>query len=253
MTQLDNEKFGAFVADMRKKKGWTQKELADRLFVSDKAVSKWERGLSIPNAALLMPLAEVLEVSVTELLRGELLEKEQQLENSQVETLVTQSLDLSLQENIKSRKKRWRAAFGLSAALTVLVVCGLYRMGLTTEEMKDNVLLFSGMMLGFGAWFCFFAKEVLPAYYDENKIGYYAEGIFRIHVAGLRFNNSNWGPICTAMKSFLLSAAVLYPLFCLCAVMLAGAEILQKIGKPTVLLAMLVMFAVLFVVGKKYE
>lgn len=47
MTQLDNEKFGAFVADMRKKKGWTQKELADRLFVSDKAVSKWERGGSL--------------------------------------------------------------------------------------------------------------------------------------------------------------------------------------------------------------
>ena len=89
MTQLDNEKFGAFVAEMRKRKGWTQKELADRLFVSDKAVSKWERGLSIPNAALLMPLSEVLEVTVTELLRGELLEREQQLENSQVETLVT--------------------------------------------------------------------------------------------------------------------------------------------------------------------
>ena len=101
MTQLDNEKFGAFVAEMRKRKGWTQKELADRLFVSDKAVSKWERGLSIPNAALLMPLSEVLEVTVTELLRGELLEREQQLENSQVETLVTQSLDLSLQESIK--------------------------------------------------------------------------------------------------------------------------------------------------------
>ena len=79
---------------------------------------------------------------MTELLRGELLEREQQLENSQVETLVTQSLDLSLQESIKGRKKKWRAAFCLSAVLTALAVCGLYRMGLTTMEMKDNVLLF---------------------------------------------------------------------------------------------------------------
>ena len=52
---------------------------------------------------------------------------------------------------------------------------------------------FSGMMLGFGAWFCFLAKEILPAYYDENKIGYYAEGIFRIHVAGASLQQQQLG------------------------------------------------------------
>ena len=193
MTQLDNEKFGAFVAEMRKRKGWTQKELADRLFVSDKAVSKWERGLSIPNAALLMPLAEVLEVTVTELLRGELLEREQQLENSQVETLVTQSLDLSLQESIKGRKKKWRAAFCLSAVLTALAVCGLYRMGLTTMEMKDNVLLFSGMMLGFGAWFCFLAKEILPAYTMRIKSAIMRKGYFAFMWQGFASTTATGG------------------------------------------------------------
>jgi len=46
MFRIDNQKFGAFVAELRREKGMTQKELAERLFVSDKAVSKWERGVS---------------------------------------------------------------------------------------------------------------------------------------------------------------------------------------------------------------
>ena len=69
MYKLDKRKFGSFVSSLRKEKGWTQKELAQRLFVSDKAVSKWETGASIPDTALLIPLAEQLGVSVTELLR----------------------------------------------------------------------------------------------------------------------------------------------------------------------------------------
>lgn len=46
MFELDKKSFGAFVAQLRREKGWTQKELAQRLFVSDKAVSKWETGAS---------------------------------------------------------------------------------------------------------------------------------------------------------------------------------------------------------------
>ena len=46
MFQMDKKKFGAFVSQLRKEKGYTQKELAQRLFISDKAVSKWETGVS---------------------------------------------------------------------------------------------------------------------------------------------------------------------------------------------------------------
>ena len=68
---MDNKKFGEFIAQLRKEKHLTQKELAERLFISDKAVSKWERGLSMPNVSMLIPIAEALGVTVTELLRGE--------------------------------------------------------------------------------------------------------------------------------------------------------------------------------------
>lgn len=46
MYELDKKKFGAFVARLRREKGWTQRELAERLYISDKAVSKWETGVS---------------------------------------------------------------------------------------------------------------------------------------------------------------------------------------------------------------
>ena len=68
---IDNEKFGAFLIQLRKENGMTQKELAERLYVSDKAVSKWERGLSLPDIALLQPLAEIYDISVTEILSGQ--------------------------------------------------------------------------------------------------------------------------------------------------------------------------------------
>ena len=66
--ELDKEKFGKFICELRKEKGMTQKQLAEKLFLSDKAVSKWETGNSIPDTAMLIPLAEIFEISVTELL-----------------------------------------------------------------------------------------------------------------------------------------------------------------------------------------
>ena len=69
MYELDKARFGSFVAQLRKEKGLTQKALAQQLFISDKAVSKWETGVSVPDTALLIPLAEALGVTVTELLQ----------------------------------------------------------------------------------------------------------------------------------------------------------------------------------------
>ena len=68
---MDNLRFGAFVAQLRKEKQWTQQELADRLHVTDKAISKWETGKGFPEVTLLEPLAQALEVSLVELLQGE--------------------------------------------------------------------------------------------------------------------------------------------------------------------------------------
>ena len=68
MFEIDKKQFGAFLSALRREKGYTQKELAEKLCISDKAVSKWETGTSLPDTALLVPLSEILGVSVTELL-----------------------------------------------------------------------------------------------------------------------------------------------------------------------------------------
>lgn len=69
---MDHEKIGALIARLRKEQGLTQRGLAERVLVSDKAVSKWERGLGCPDVSLLERLSNVLEVELTVLLTGEL-------------------------------------------------------------------------------------------------------------------------------------------------------------------------------------
>lgn len=69
--QVDNQKFGSFIASLRKEKGWTQLELANKLNVTDKAVSKWERSIGFPDLKMIEPLAEALDVSITEIMYTE--------------------------------------------------------------------------------------------------------------------------------------------------------------------------------------
>lgn len=68
---MDVSKIGRFISELRREKGMTQKELAQNLGVSDRAVSKWERGINLPDAGLFEPLCGIFEITVSELLRGE--------------------------------------------------------------------------------------------------------------------------------------------------------------------------------------
>ena len=68
---MDAEKFGAFVAENRKLKGMTQADLAQKMQVTDKAISRWERGKGFPDINTIEPLACALGVSVLELMKSE--------------------------------------------------------------------------------------------------------------------------------------------------------------------------------------
>lgn len=68
---MDAQKFGLFIQERRKELGMTQSELAQRLHVTDKAISRWERAVGFPDIKLLEPLAAALEISLTELLHSE--------------------------------------------------------------------------------------------------------------------------------------------------------------------------------------
>ena len=67
---MDIGKIGKFISERRKASNLTQNELAKKLHITDKAVSKWERGLSLPDISVLIPLAEILDISLYDLLRG---------------------------------------------------------------------------------------------------------------------------------------------------------------------------------------
>lgn len=96
---MDKEKFGHFVSALRKEKGMTQKDFAEKLFLTDKAVSKWERGLSFPDISLLEPIAEILDVTVLELLQGErILEEEAVMPVEEVQKMMDESLSISDEE-----------------------------------------------------------------------------------------------------------------------------------------------------------
>ena len=72
---MDQEKIGRFIAERRKEKDMTQIDLANKLGITDRAISKWENGRGLPDISLLIPLCEVLDISINELLCGEKLEE----------------------------------------------------------------------------------------------------------------------------------------------------------------------------------
>lgn len=67
---MEQIKIGKFIAKMRKEKNMTQKQLADALYISNKTVSKWECGKGLPEVSLMLPLCELLQITVNDLLTG---------------------------------------------------------------------------------------------------------------------------------------------------------------------------------------
>lgn len=80
---MDQIKIGQFIADERKKKKYTQKQLAEKLEISDKTISKWECGNGFPEVSLLLPLCNELEITVNELLYGERVSEEDYREKAE--------------------------------------------------------------------------------------------------------------------------------------------------------------------------
>ena len=119
---MDNLKFGSFIAQLRKENNMTQKELADRLHVTDKAVSKWETGKGFPDVKLMEPLAQELGISLVELLQGE----RQQASTLSVEeagNVAKQAMERSERETARKYLKLLRAlltGIGVWCALDVL-------------------------------------------------------------------------------------------------------------------------------------
>jgi transcriptional regulator with XRE-family HTH domain len=114
---MDYDRTGSLIASLRKEKGLTQKELADKLGITDRAISKWERGLGCPDISLLDDLSRILDISILEILKGRRLDKNEIVNNQSM----IESMNYS-KENIKYKFKRY---FNLISVSLIVIISSL--------------------------------------------------------------------------------------------------------------------------------
>lgn len=251
MFAIDKNKFGAFVAERRKEKGFTQKELARQLFLSDKAVSKWETGTSLPDTPLLIPLAELLDVSVTELLLCEKMPQQTPMQTKQVEDIVKTAITYADEtpKRAYQEKSGWIAVYGASLLLGCIGTILNIR---TKQPCLESLLTIVVLCAIFGAYFCCFTKTKLPAFFDENNVNFFYDGAFLMHFPGIRFHNGNWQPIVNVVRISMCLFLILFPI--LNFIMgNAAQDNWAFIGNYAFLVVFLCGFLVpIYLVGKKY-
>lgn len=136
---MDQIKIGKFIAEMRKQKGLTQRQLAETLLISDKTVSKWETGRGLPEVSLMMPLCEILDINVNELLSGERLAEEAYKQKAE------ENMMNLVKEAQESKKKiilsAMVAVLSLVAAVPLILISGLIELALWTRILLNGIAL----------------------------------------------------------------------------------------------------------------
>ena len=223
--RIDLERFGIFISRLRGEKGMTQKALAEKLFVSNKAVSKWENGQSLPDISLLEPLAQLLDVSLVELLHGERQCDRSLTEGQQEELFTEEALKKWFSESdavirVSDREKKERRERGIRLYIASILISGaemlfLYlwgdHLGMGGFDVSMEVLLTVGIVMIFGPWFFWVMPERLPSYYDVMSLSYFAYGGMHMNMPGVSFNNRNWPHILRAWRNFSFWVPVGWP------------------------------------------
>ena len=114
---MDQVKIGKFIAQMRKEQNLTQRGLADKLSISDKTVSKWERGRGLPEVSLMLPLCGALGITVNDLLTG------QRVAEADYQTRAEENMMNLMRENTENKKRM--ALSVICGCVTVIAVCAL--------------------------------------------------------------------------------------------------------------------------------
>ena len=116
---MDQLKIGKFIAECRKQKSLTQMQLSEKIGITDKAVSKWERGIAMPDTSIMLELCDILDISVNELLSGEKINMENN--NQKNEQLL---LDMA-KELERKNKTIWNAMWTIMAVSIIGLIGGL--------------------------------------------------------------------------------------------------------------------------------
>ncbi len=167
---MDNIKTGNLIKEIRKEKGFTQKQLADLLHITDRAVSKWERGLSAPDIALLEPLADILGISVVEIISGE--KEDKTGISGDIDTAVKNILDYSGKE-IENKNKRFKKK-------TIFTLAALFMAAVLLIPVYNGIIRGDGF-----AWRC------IPAYIKAEKAANALENYDKQAIERYIYNSGN--------------------------------------------------------------
>lgn len=188
---MDSKVFGQFIARTRKEKHMTQADLAQLVGVTDKAVSRWERGIGFPDITLLESLAAALDISILELMRSErsVMEKQDdRLSESEVTEMMKNAVEMARENQRQDRFSLWLAGAAilvvavlttssghtsvgggiLVGAFAALAVVGMYLFSRNRED-RDSRRIYSAFMLGGISGFLMFLHLMGV---DPNMIGW---------------------------------------------------------------------------------
>lgn len=129
---MNQEKIGLFISNLRKEKDMTQLELANKLGVTDRAISKWENGRGMPDLSLIRNLCEILEISINELLNGERIEEKEYLKVS--DNNIYNTLEYGKQE----LKKRNKIVLIIVSLILLITFTLLTLFIIDTNRMRNN-------------------------------------------------------------------------------------------------------------------
>ena len=117
---MDQFKIGRFIAECRKQKQLTQLQLADKLDITDKAISKWERGIAMPDTSIMLELCDILCISVNELLNGEMINMENSNEKNE-------QLLLDMAKELETKNKTiWSSMWAIMIVSMTALIAGIF-------------------------------------------------------------------------------------------------------------------------------
>lgn len=163
---MDQVKIGKLIAKCRKEKNLTQKELAELLGVTDKAVSKWENGICLPDVSLYKELCSLLGITLNEFFAGERVtnEKYKEIADENLYNALENSV-FTLKDKIEYFKKKWEKEHFLSLTIWMLIIVFFIILGF----IKDNGLQYIFMIIGFISGIV--ENNRMMAYIEKNAYG----------------------------------------------------------------------------------
>lgn len=161
---MDQVKIGKFIALKRKEKNLTQSDLANMLYISDRAVSKWERGLNLPDASLMMELCKILGISVSELLTGEVVKKGEYMEKT--ERIIYDLKKANDEKNKQLLALEWVIGLTSSLSFLILIFIASY---LEMADMVRCLLIAIALLIFIPGMIGSLKIEQVAGYYECDK------------------------------------------------------------------------------------